>query len=46
MTLTALQKRDDYLVMGSLMMAAAMLIIGNLVSDLMLALADPRVKLE
>ncbi|MFN7976100.1 MAG: ABC transporter permease [Acidobacteriota bacterium] len=46
MTLTALQKRDDYLVMGSLMMAGFMLIIGNLVADLLLAVADPRIKLE
>lgn len=46
MTLTALQKRDDYLVMGALMMAAVMLMLGNLVADVMLAIADPRVKLE
>lgn len=46
MTLAALQKRDDYLVMGSLMLAAVMLIVGNLVADLLLAFADPRIKLE
>jgi peptide/nickel transport system permease protein len=43
-TLEALQTRDLYLMMGSVMMASTMLIFGNLIADIMLALADPRIK--
>jgi peptide/nickel transport system permease protein len=32
--------------MGSLVMGAAMLIAGNLLADLLLKFADPRIKLE
>ena len=46
LTLSALQKRDDYVVMASLMMGAAMLMLGNLIADLLLAAADPRIKAE
>jgi peptide/nickel transport system permease protein len=42
-TLDALQSQDQYLVMGSVLMASAMLVLGNLVADLMLAVADPRI---
>jgi peptide/nickel transport system permease protein len=42
----AVTRRDLYLVMGSLIMGAAMLIVGNLLADLMLKFADPRIKLE
>jgi peptide/nickel transport system permease protein len=42
-TLEAIQARDQYLVMGSVLMASTMLILGNLVADLMLAAADPRI---
>jgi peptide/nickel transport system permease protein len=38
--------KDLYLVMGSLMMGATMLIIGNLLADLLLKAVDPRIKLE
>jgi peptide/nickel transport system permease protein len=44
--LQAVTAQDLYLVMGSLMMGAAMLIIGNLLADLLLKAVDPRIKLE
>jgi peptide/nickel transport system permease protein len=44
--LQAVQSQDLYLVMGSLMMGAVMLIIGNLLADLLLKAVDPRIKLE
>lgn len=46
LTLDALFTRDLYLVMGSLLMASVMLIIGNLVADILLALSDPRIRYE
>ena len=42
-TLDALITHDQYLVMGSVLMAAAVLVAGNLVADLLLAIADPRI---
>jgi peptide/nickel transport system permease protein len=44
--LSAVNAKDIYLVMGSLMMGSAMLIIGNLLADLLLKLVDPRIKLS
>lgn len=38
--------QDLYLVMGSLMMGAVMLIVGNLLADLLLKAIDPRIRLE
>ena len=46
LTLDALFARDLYLVMGSLLMASVMLILGNLVADILLALSDPRIQYE
>lgn len=46
LTLDALFSRDLYLVMGSLLMASVMLIIGNLAADIMLALSDPRIRYD
>lgn len=46
LTLDALFSRDLYLVMGSLLMASVMLIVGNLVADILLALSDPRIQYE
>jgi peptide/nickel transport system permease protein len=46
LTLDALFTRDLYLVMGSLLMASVMLILGNLAADVMLALSDPRIRYE
>jgi len=44
--LQAVNSKDLYLVMGSLMMGAMMLIFGNLLSDLLLKAVDPRIRLE
>ena len=46
LTLEALQRQDLYLVMGSVVMAATMLVLGNLVADVLLAVADPRIKYD
>jgi peptide/nickel transport system permease protein len=42
-TLDALLTKDQYLVMGSVLMASVVLVIGNLIADLMLAASDPRI---
>src|SRR2546426_53690 len=42
-TFDALLTQDQYLVMGSVMMASLVLILGNLIADLLLAVADPRI---
>jgi peptide/nickel transport system permease protein len=42
-TLDALLTKDQYLVMGSVLMAAVVLVAGNLIADLLLAIADPRI---
>lgn len=46
LTLEALTTQDTYLVMGSVLMAATVLVLGNLVADLLLAWADPRIRHE
>lgn len=46
LTLDALFARDLYLVMGSLIMASVMLILGNLAADIMLAMNDPRIQYD
>ena len=46
LTLQAVNAKDLYLVMASLVMSAILLIIGNLVADLLLKFADPRIRLE
>lgn len=46
LTLDALKKQDPFLVMGSLVMGATMLILGNLLADLLLKAVDPRIKIE
>jgi peptide/nickel transport system permease protein len=46
LTLDALFARDLYLVMGSLLMASVMLILGNLAADIMLVLSDPRIRYD
>jgi len=43
--LKAVQTQDLYVAMGSFVMGAVLLITGNLVADLLLALTDPRIKL-
>lgn len=44
--LQAVLAQDLYLVMASLMMGAVMLIVGNLLADLLLKAADPRIQLN
>jgi peptide/nickel transport system permease protein len=41
--LEAVQGKDIYLVMGSFVMGAMLLLLGNLAADLLLAAADPRI---
>ena len=43
-TLEALQGRDQYVVLGGVLLASLVLVAGNLVADLMLAAADPRIR--
>jgi len=44
LTLEALNTRDQYLVMGSVLLASTVLIGGNLVADVLLAVSDPRIR--
>jgi peptide/nickel transport system permease protein len=46
MMLTAVRGKDIYLAMAGMMMGSFMLVIGNLISDLLLALNDPRIKYD
>lgn len=46
LTLDAILTQDQYLVMGSVLMASVVLIAGNLIADLLLALADPRISYD
>ena len=43
-TIDALFARDLYVVMGSVLLASTLLILGNLVADILLAITDPRIK--
>jgi len=45
-TLEAIQTQDQYLVMGAVLMASTVLVLGNLAADLLLAVADPRLRHE
>lgn len=44
--LNAVRGLDYYLVMGNLIIGGVMLILGNLVADVLLALSDPRIRFE
>ena len=46
LTLDAILTQDQYLVMGSVLMASVVLILGNLVADLLLGVADPRISYD
>lgn len=46
LTLEAVQTKDMNLVMASIMLGAFMLIAGNLLADVLLKVADPRITLE
>lgn len=45
-TLEALTTQDQYLVMGAVLMASTVLVLGNLIADLLLAVADPRISYD
>lgn len=42
----ALFTQDEYLVVAALLMGAVLLILGNLLADILLALSDPRIRLR
>jgi peptide/nickel transport system permease protein len=42
--LESVQSRDIYVAMGSFVMATVLLVLGNLISDLLLAFTDPRIR--
>lgn len=44
--LQSVQTQDLYVAMGSFVMGAALLIAGNLIADILLAVTDPRIKLS
>ncbi|MBU2102543.1 MAG: ABC transporter permease [Candidatus Omnitrophota bacterium] len=45
-TLEAVRSQDLYLVMGAMLIGGIMLIAGNLLSDILLAYADPRIRYQ
>ncbi|MCM8793274.1 MAG: ABC transporter permease [Candidatus Omnitrophica bacterium] len=44
--LTAVRGQDIYLVMGTMLMGGIMLIVGNLIADILLAISDPRIRYD
>ena len=46
LTMEALNARDIFVVVASMVMAAGLLVVGNFVSDLLLAWSDPRIRLK
>ncbi len=46
LTVDAVFSQDEPVVMGSVVMATVMLVLGNLAADLLLGLVDPRISLE
>ena len=44
--LEAVRAQDQFLIMGNMLMSGVLLITGNLLSDILLAVCDPRVKLS
>ncbi|MCL2845333.1 MAG: ABC transporter permease [Chitinivibrionia bacterium] len=44
--LDAVRAQDQFLIMGNMLMSGVLLICGNLLSDILLAVCDPRVKLS
>jgi len=43
-TIDALQAHDQYLVLGAVLMASVVLVLGNLIADFLLVIADPRIR--
>lgn len=46
LTVTALFAQDQPVVMASVVMSGVLLIVGNLIADILLAIVDPRIRLE
>lgn len=44
MMLTAVRQKDLHVAMAGLLMSSVMLIVGNLIADVLLAVADPRIR--
>ena len=44
--LQAVQQKDIYVAMGAFVMGAFLLMFGNLIADILLALTDPRIKVQ
>ena len=44
--LESVQSRDIYVAMGAFVMGGVLLILGNLIADILLALTDPRIRFE
>ena len=44
--LDAVLSQDLFLVMGSMMMGSLLLLLGNLIADILLAVVDPRIKVQ
>ena len=44
--LTAVRSKDIYLVMASMLMGGVLLLLGNLIADILLAVSDPRIRYE
>jgi len=44
MMLTAVRSKDLYLAMAGLMIGSVLLILGNLIADILLAISDPRIR--
>jgi peptide/nickel transport system permease protein len=42
--LAAVRSQDTFLVMGDMLMGGVLLIVGNMIADILLAVADPRVR--
>jgi peptide/nickel transport system permease protein len=45
-TVASIFQRDEPLVMACVLMAALVLVVGNLIADVLLAVVDPRIRLE
>ena len=45
-TVDAVFAKDEPLVMASVLMAAGVLVLGNLIADILLAIVDPKIRLE
>ncbi len=43
---SAIIKQDQYVVMAGVVMGCAMLVLGQLIADILLALTDPRIRIE